>query len=212
MLSDAQRDAVARIDAAAGSFAAFVLQGATGSGKTEVYLQCAARTLARGNSVLVLVPEIALTPQLVERFRRRLPGTIAVLHSGLSDGERLAAWREAHSGRARIVLGTRSAVFAPLPRLGLIVVDEEHDSSYKQHDSGCRYSARDLAVSRAPIRREFPWCSAPPRRHSRPCTTSNAAATSGLLLPRRNRSARSAAAGTDRSARTRGAARAWRPR
>ncbi len=149
VLSDAQREAVARIDAAAGSFAAFVLQGATGSGKSEVYLQCAARTLARGDSVLVLVPEIALTPQLVERFRRRLPGTIAVLHSGLTDGERLAAWREAHSGRARIVLGTRSAVFAPVRRLGLIVVDEEHDSSYKQHESGCRYSARDLCVARA---------------------------------------------------------------
>ena len=149
VLSGAQRDAVARIDAAAGSFATFVLQGATGSGKSEVYLQCAARTLARGDSVLVLVPEIALTPQLVERFQRRLPGTIAVLHSGLADGERLAAWREAHSGRARIVLGTRSAVFAPVPRLGLIVVDEEHDSSYKQHDSGCRYSARDLCVARA---------------------------------------------------------------
>jgi len=149
VLSEAQREAVARIDAAAGSFAAFVLQGATGSGKSEVYLQCAARTLARGDSVLVLVPEIALTPQLVERFRRRLPGTIAVLHSGLTDAERLAAWREAHSGRARIVLGTRSAVFAPVPRLGLIVVDEEHDSSYKQHESGCRYSARDLCVARA---------------------------------------------------------------
>ena len=94
-------------------FAPFVLQGATGSGKSEVYLQCAARTLARGGSVLVLVPEIALTPQLVERFQRRLPGAIAVLHSGLTDGERLAAWREAHAGRARIVLGTRSAVFAP---------------------------------------------------------------------------------------------------
>jgi primosomal protein N' (replication factor Y) len=149
VLSEAQREAVARIDAAAGSFAAFVLQGATGSGKSEVYLQCAARTLARGENVLVLVPEIALTPQLVERFRRRLPGTIAVLHSGLTDGERLAAWREAHSGRARIVLGTRSAVFAPVRRLGLIVVDEEHDSSYKQHESGCRYSARDLCVARA---------------------------------------------------------------
>jgi primosomal protein N' (replication factor Y) len=149
VLSEAQREAVDRIDAAAGSFAAFVLQGATGSGKSEVYLQCAARTLARGDSVLVLVPEIALTPQLVERFQRRLPGTIAVLHSGLTDGERLAAWREAHSGRARIVLGTRSAVFGPVPRLGLIVVDEEHDSSYKQHESGCRYSARDLCVARA---------------------------------------------------------------
>jgi len=148
-LSDTQREAVARIDAATGSFACFVLQGATGSGKSEVYLQCAARTLERGGSVLILVPEIALTPQLVGRFRRRLPVAMVVLHSALSDAERLAAWRSAHSGRARIVLGTRSAVFAPLPQLGLIVVDEEHDSSYKQHDSGCRYSARDLSVARA---------------------------------------------------------------
>jgi primosomal protein N' (replication factor Y) len=148
-LSGAQSAAVARIEAARGTFAAFVLQGATGSGKSEVYLQCAARTLARGHSTLVLVPEIALTPQLIERFRRRLPCEMAVLHSGLSDAERLAAWRDARSDRARIVLGTRSAVFAPMPRLGLIVVDEEHDSSYKQHDGGCRYSARDVSVARA---------------------------------------------------------------
>jgi primosomal protein N' (replication factor Y) len=148
-LSVAQRDAVARVDAAAGSFAAFVLRGATGSGKSEVYLQCAARTLARGQSVLVLVPEIALTPQLVERFRRRLSAPIAVLHSALSDAGRLAAWRQAHAGHARIVLGTRSAVFAPVPQLGLIVVDEEHDGSYKQQEGGCRYSARDLCVARA---------------------------------------------------------------
>jgi primosomal protein N' (replication factor Y) (superfamily II helicase) len=148
-LSQPQIEAVAQIDAAAGSFTAFVLQGATGSGKSEVYLQCAARALARGHSALVLVPEIALTPQLVERFRRRLPCPIAVLHSGLSDAERLAAWRSARCGSARIVLGTRSAVFAPLADLGLIVVDEEHDSSYKQHESGCRYSARDLSVARA---------------------------------------------------------------
>jgi primosomal protein N' (replication factor Y) len=148
-LSPAQRSAVAAIDAAAGSFAAFVLRGATGSGKSEVYLQCAARTLARGQSALVLVPEIALTPQLVERFRQRLPAPIAVLHSGLTEAERLGAWRQAHSGHARIVLGTRSAVFAPVPRLGLIVVDEEHDGSYKQQESGCRYSARDLCVARA---------------------------------------------------------------
>ena len=94
-------------------------------------------------------PRLRLTPQLVERFRRRLPCEMAVLHSGLSDAERLTAWRDARSGRARIVLGTRSAVFAPMPQLGLIVVDEEHDSSYKQHDSGCRYSARDLSVARA---------------------------------------------------------------
>jgi primosomal protein N' (replication factor Y) len=148
-LSPAQIAAVARIDAGAGEYAAWVLQGATGSGKTEVYLQSAARTLARGASVLVLVPEIGLTPQLVQRFRERLDVDMAVLHSGLSDAERLAAWRAARGGHARVVLGTRSAIFAPLPQLGLIVVDEEHDSSYKQHDGGCRYSARDLALVRA---------------------------------------------------------------
>jgi primosomal protein N' (replication factor Y) len=148
-LSSAQAEAVEAIDAAAGSFGAFVLQGATGSGKTEVYLQCATRVLARGAGVLLLVPEIALTPQLIERFRARLPGALSVLHSGLSDAERLAAWRAVHAGSARIVLGTRSAVFAPLPQLGLIIIDEEHDSSYKQQESGCRYSARDVAVVRA---------------------------------------------------------------
>jgi len=145
----AQSAAVSSIDAAAGSFAAFVLQGATGSGKTEVYLRSMARALERGRSALVLVPEIALTPQLIARFRERLPCAMAVLHSGLRDSERLAAWRAARDGQARIVLGTRSAVFAPVPQLGLIVVDEEHDSSYKQQDGGCRYSARDLAVTRA---------------------------------------------------------------
>jgi len=149
LLSAPQAAAVEQIDASAGSYAAWVLQGATGSGKTEVYLQCAARTLARGAGVLVLVPEIGLTPQLVQRFRERLDVDIAVLHSALSDAERLAAWRAAYSGQAPVVLGTRSAVFAPLPRLGLIVIDEEHDSSYKQHDGGCRYSARDLALVRA---------------------------------------------------------------
>jgi primosomal protein N' (replication factor Y) (superfamily II helicase) len=145
----AQTAAIERIDAAAGTYAAFVLQGATGSGKTEVYLQCVARALARGGSALVLVPEIALTPQLVSRFRSRLPSAMVVLHSGLSDAERLAAWRAARGGQARVVLGTRSAVFAPVPQLGLIVIDEEHDSSYKQQEGGCRYSARDLAVTRA---------------------------------------------------------------
>jgi len=148
-LSAAQTDAIERIDATAGHYAAWVLQGATGSGKTEVYLQCAARALARGGSVLLLVPEIGLTPQLVQRFRARLPVELAVLHSGLSDAERVAAWRAAQTAKARAVLGTRSAVFAPLPDLALIVVDEEHDSSYKQHDGGCRYSARDLALVRA---------------------------------------------------------------
>ena len=149
-LSAAQRTASECIDAAAtAGYRSFVLQGATGSGKTEVYLRCAQAALARGRTVLALVPEIALTPQLIERFRARLPGTLAVLHSGLSDAERLRAWRAAHAGDAAIVLGTRSAVFAPLPRLGLIIVDEEHDSSYKQQEGGCRYSARDVAVVRA---------------------------------------------------------------
>src|ERR1019366_8752949 len=97
---------------------------------------------------LVLVPEIALTPQLVERFRRRFSAGVAVLYSALSGTERRDAWRYAHSGQARIVIGTRSAIFASLPRLALIIVDEEHDASYKQHE-GFRYSARDLAVLRA---------------------------------------------------------------
>ena len=144
-----QRDAVEQVAAASGAFAAFLLEGVTGSGKTEVYLRLAEEALARGRSVLVLVPEIGLTPQLVGRFRERFDAPLAVLHSALTDQERLAAWRAAWCGVARIVLGTRSAVFAPLPGLGLIVVDEEHDASFKQHEGALRYSARDLAVVRA---------------------------------------------------------------
>ena len=148
-LSEAQSEAVTAVDAGSGRFAAFLLQGATGSGKTEVYIRLVLRALERGEGALVLVPEIGLTPQLLERFRSRLQVPIAVLHSALSDGDRLQAWRAARAGHARVVIGTRSAIFAPVQRLGLIVVDEEHDSSYKQQEGGCRYSARDVAVRRA---------------------------------------------------------------
>jgi primosomal protein N' (replication factor Y) len=147
-LNAAQASAVAAIDGAAGGFAAFLLEGVTGSGKTEVYLHAVAAALARGRQALVLVPEIALTPQLVGRFRARFAAPVVALHSDLADGARLANWRAARDGQARVVLGTRSAVFAPLPELGLIVVDEEHDLSYKQHE-GLRYHARDLALVRA---------------------------------------------------------------
>jgi primosomal protein N' (replication factor Y) len=147
-LTDAQESAVTAINKAAG-YQAFLLEGVTGSGKTEVYLRCIGQQLATGRQSLVLVPEIGLTPQLVGRFRQRFPaaGTV-VLHSGLTDRQRLEAWLQAREGRAQVVIGTRSAVFVPLPRPGLIVVDEEHDGSFKQHE-GLRYSARDLAVWRA---------------------------------------------------------------
>jgi primosomal protein N' (replication factor Y) len=148
-LSGEQAEAVQRIGAALSGYGAFVLHGITGSGKTEVYLQLIERVLAAGRRALVLVPEIGLTPQLIGRFRERFDTPLAVLHSALTDHERLTAWRAAFSGAARIVLGTRSAVFAPAPELGIIVVDEEHDASFKQHEGALRYSARDLAVVRA---------------------------------------------------------------
>jgi primosomal protein N' (replication factor Y) len=147
--NEEQRLAIEKVCEGLDSFGAFVLHGITGSGKTEVYLRVVERALGQGRSALVLVPEIGLTPQLVSRFRQRFPVPMAVLHSALSDHERLLAWREAFSGRARIVLGTRSAVFAPAQDLGVIIVDEEHDTSFKQHEGGFRYSARDLAVVRA---------------------------------------------------------------
>ena len=147
-LTEAQTVVVDALLASLGQFAAYLLYGVTGSGKTEVYLRVIAAAIAAGGQALVLVPEIALTPQLVDRFRRRFSAGVAVLHSGLTGAERRDAWRSAHSGEARIVIGTRSAVFTSLPRLALIVVDEEHDASYKQHE-GFRYSARDLAVFRA---------------------------------------------------------------
>ena len=133
----------------AGSYRAHLLHGVTGSGKTEVYLRATAATLERGRQVLMLVPEINLTPRLMQWVRMRFPAsTIVALHSELNESERLHGWLLAHAGAAGIVLGTRLAVLASMPRLGLIVVDEEHDSSFKQQE-GMRYSARDLAVFRA---------------------------------------------------------------
>jgi len=146
-LEPAQARVVETVDAASGGFAAFLLDGVTGSGKTEVYLELIRRAAGRGGQVLVLVPEIGLTPQMVARFGR-LGLPLAVLHSGLGEGERLDAWMRARDGSASVVVGTRSAVLAPLARLALVVVDEEHDLSFKQQE-GFRYSARDLAVVRA---------------------------------------------------------------
>ena len=136
-----------------GSARPILLHGVTGSGKTEIYLQAIPATLARGLSAIVLVPEIALTPQTVERFKGRFAeaqDAVAVLHSHLSEGERHDEWHKIHSGRARIVIGARSAVFAPLKNLGLIIVDEEHETTYKQEEAP-RYHARDVAVVRAKI-------------------------------------------------------------
>src|SRR5437879_11558867 len=130
-----------------------LLHGVTGSGKTEIYLQAIRETLARNRTAIVLVPEISLTPQTVERFKSRFAEAqdiVAVLHSHLSEGERHDEWHKIQSGRARIVVGARSAVFAPLENLGLIVVDEEHETSYKQEEAP-RYHARDVAVVRAKI-------------------------------------------------------------
>jgi len=147
-LTPAQEQAVAAILSGQYQFQVWLLYGITGSGKTEVYLRIIEQVLQHGGQALVLVPEINLTPQLESRFRARFPDTCQVsLHSRLSAGERLRHWSLAQSGRAQIVLGTRLALFAPMPKLMLIVVDEEHDSSFKQQD-GLRYSARDMAVAR----------------------------------------------------------------
>jgi primosomal protein N' (replication factor Y) len=153
VLNVAQREAVAAVAAAAGGYAAFLLQGVTGSGKTAVYLAAAAACIAAGGQVLMLVPEINLTPQLEHDLRAALPAVrFATLHSGLAAGERRANWLAAARGEAQFVLGTRLAVFAPMPGLALLVVDEEHDPSYKQQD-GVRYHARDVAIWRAHARR-----------------------------------------------------------
>ena len=143
-----QQQAIDSITASLDQFNACLLEGVTGSGKTEVYLQLIETVIARHRQVLVLVPEIGLTPQLVSRFEKRLTVPLAILHSGLSDRQRLDNWQRAQSGEARVVIGTRSAVFTPLTGMGLIIVDEEHDVSLKQQE-GFRYSARDLAVWRA---------------------------------------------------------------
>ncbi len=147
-LTDEQQQCLNTIDAAPDRFRTFLLQGVTGSGKTEVYLRLIARQLEAGRQSLLLVPEIGLTPQLISRLRKRFATNLAVMHSGLAAGPRLDAWQDTRTGTAKLIVGTRSAVFAPFCNPGLIIVDEEHDSSYKQQD-GFRYSARDLAVVRA---------------------------------------------------------------
>ncbi|MDR2450547.1 MAG: primosomal protein N' [Candidatus Accumulibacter sp.] len=148
-LTGEQRQALTHIAAGAPGFRAYLLYGVTGSGKTEIYLRLIERTLAAGRSALLLVPEINLTPQLEARLTARFPDAgLVSLHSDLAEAARTRHWKTALTGRARIVLGTRLAVFTPMPDLGLIVVDEEHDASFKQQD-GMRYSARDVAVFRA---------------------------------------------------------------
>lgn len=147
-LNAEQAAAVNAVCESLNAYQGFLLDGITGSGKTEVYLAILDALAALDRQALVLVPEISLTPQTLRRFTERFPERVAVLHSGLTDVERLRQWRLARSGQASIVIGTRSAIFAPLTRLGAIIVDEEHDSSYKQQD-GFRYSARDLALYRA---------------------------------------------------------------
>ncbi|MFU8926154.1 primosomal protein N' [Acinetobacter puyangensis] len=147
--ANAEQDiAIKKIRKALGKYESFLLDGITGSGKTEVYLQAIQTALERDKQVLVLVPEIGLTPQTVERFKARFLTDTILLHSSLTDSQRLQAWQQAQTGKASIILGTRLAIFCPLPRLGLIILDEEHDLSYKQQDM-FRYHARDVALYRA---------------------------------------------------------------
>jgi primosomal protein N' (replication factor Y) len=151
-LNPEQRLAVSVVEEALsrGGFAPFLLQGVTGSGKTEVYLRAIDAALRMDRGALVLVPEIALTSQLVARFTERFGPRVATLHSGLSPSARVRAWNRLRTGEAQVVVGVRAAVFAPVPRLGLLVVDEEHDASFKQEDRLC-YQARDMAVARAKL-------------------------------------------------------------
>ncbi|MEJ2454910.1 MAG: primosomal protein N' [Candidatus Thiodiazotropha sp.] len=147
-LNPAQQQAVDRVQQHLDRFQPFLLHGVTGSGKTEVYLRLIETVIEQDRQALVLVPEIGLTPQLMARFRRHLGDRIALLHSGLADGERERVWHALRRGERGVLVGTRSAIFTPMPRLGLIIVDEEHDLSFKQQE-GFRYSARDLAIVRA---------------------------------------------------------------
>ncbi|MFC5532343.1 primosomal protein N' [Cohnella yongneupensis] len=149
-LTPAQAEAIAPIIDALDSrdHRAFLLHGVTGSGKTELYLQSIDRCLSSGREAIVLVPEISLTPQMVERFKSRFGAKVAVLHSRLSNGERYDEWRKIREGRAQVAVGARSAIFAPFERIGLIVIDEEHETSYKQEESP-KYHARDVAIERA---------------------------------------------------------------
>ena len=146
--NEEQKKAIQSILKAQKKYQGFLLDGLTGSGKTEVYLQVMQKVLEQGKQVLVLVPEIGLTPQTIHRFQSRFHCQISMLHSGLNDTKRLQAWQYAETGKAAIILGTRSAIFTPIPRLGLIILDEEHDLSFKQQE-GFRYHARDVALYRA---------------------------------------------------------------
>jgi len=148
ILNSYQQTALAAIQSSSTQFNVFLLDGVTGSGKTEVYLQIIADVLKRQQQILVLVPEIGLTPQTIQRFRERFAVAVIALHSGMTEKQRFEAWLAAKSGDAKIVIGTRSAIFTPFANLGLIIVDEEHDLSFKQQDS-FRYHARDLAIMRA---------------------------------------------------------------
>ena len=147
-LNGEQASAVDKISEQLGKFHVALLDGITGSGKTEVYLQLIAKTIARGKQALVLVPEIGLTPQTLRRFQARFDVPVVMMHSNLNDKERLIAWHQCNQNQAKILIGTRSAIFTPLPSLGLIIIDEEHDGSFKQQD-GLRYNARDFAIKRA---------------------------------------------------------------
>ncbi|MEX2524631.1 MAG: primosomal protein N' [Gammaproteobacteria bacterium] len=149
-LNPEQREAVERIAAEFGKAARFLLDGITGSGKTEVYVELIKSVIEAGKQALVLVPEIGLTPQFIARLRDRLQAHIVIMHSGLTENQRLQGWLEARDGSAAVILGTRSAVWTPMKNAGLIIVDEEHDPSFKQQES-FRYSARDVAIKRASL-------------------------------------------------------------